>query len=89
MLAVTYEGDNTVMMQQASRFLLKMIKKFLAGKFDKITAPFKCLRRFQQVISSEASFISSFGLAEDHDLMTRNTICSVKTVVDLQSSVKN
>jgi hypothetical protein len=89
MPAVTYEGDNTVMMQQASRFLLKMVKNSLAGKFDKITAPFEYLRRFQEVISSEASFSGSFGLAEVHDLMARNTICSVKTVVDLLSSAKN
>ena len=75
MPAVTYEGDHTVMMSEASRFLLKMVKNSLAGQSDKITAPFEYLRRFQEVISSGESFSSSFDLAEVHDLMARNVIC--------------
>lgn len=44
----TYEGDNVVMMGQASRYLMKMIKKVSNGK--KLAFPFTYLNAMQETL---------------------------------------
>ena len=47
----TYEGENTVMMGQASRYLMKMIKKIKEGK--KIPFPFSYLNNMREILSQK------------------------------------
>lgn len=47
----TYEGDNTVMLGQASRFLVKMIT--LAQKGNQLPFPFTYLSKMQETLSAK------------------------------------
>lgn len=46
---VTYEGDNTVMLLQASKMLMKMVKKAIAG--TKFAFPFEYLSQIDETLS--------------------------------------
>ena len=46
----TYEGDNTVMLGQASRFLIKLVKKVSEGK--RVPAPFSYLNNMQATLTA-------------------------------------
>lgn len=56
----TYEGDNVVMMGQASRYLMKLINKVKDGK--KLTFPFTYLGRMQETLSlrNQANTVEDF-----------------------------
>lgn len=47
----TYEGDNTVMLGQASRFLIKMIT--VASKGKKLPFPFTYLCKMQETLGAK------------------------------------
>lgn len=47
----TFEGDNTVMLQQSSRYLFKLIKKHQKGK--KVESPFEYIAEIDSVLSDK------------------------------------
>ena len=52
----TYEGDNVVMMGQASRLLMKFVKKVESGK--KVPFPFEYLNKAQQTLTLRSKCVS-------------------------------
>lgn len=56
----TFEGTNVVMLQQSSRYILKMAKKALKG--TKSTGYFEYINRTQEILQmkSQASSIAEF-----------------------------
>jgi acyl-CoA oxidase len=59
----TFEGDNTVMLQQSSRYLFKLIKKHYKGK--KVESPFEYIAEIDTVLSDK--FIC-LGASKEHFL---------------------
>ena len=60
---LTFEGDNTVMLQQSSRYLFKLVKKF--GKGKKAESPFEYINEIDNVLSP--TFVC-LGIKPDHFL---------------------
>lgn len=52
----TYEGENTVMMSQSSRFLIKSFKK--AQKGTKLTFPFEYLNQGEELLSGKTKIVN-------------------------------
>ena len=65
---VTYEGENTVMTGQASRYLMKLIKKVQERK--KVDFPFQYLNDMQSSLSMKNK-VSSVEDFKDLDLLDR------------------
>lgn len=73
----TYEGENTVMLGQASRYLIKLIKK--AGEGKKLQFPFTYLNRMQTTmgIRNQARTIDDFLNLETLDLALQARACNM------------
>jgi len=63
----TFEGDNTVMLQQSSRYLFKLIKKHQKGK--KVESPFEYIAEIDSVLSDK--FVC-LGSSKEHFLNLKN-----------------
>lgn len=73
----TFEGDNTVMMQQSSRYLFKLIKRVRKGKT--LDAPFEYLNQIDSFLPSRP--VCRARTAEDFlDLMVLEEALRAKTL---------
>jgi acyl-CoA oxidase len=80
---VTWEGDNTVLIQQASRFIMKNLEKKMKGKEVK----FKCLsflKNFEGTTSAKLNLESSKDL---YDLNHINSLMEFRVNILLTKSV--
>ena len=73
----TYEGENTVMMGQASRYLVKMYKKASEGK--KLNFPFTYLNNMQATLSAKnkARTVDDFMNLDILDLALQARACNM------------
>lgn len=72
----TFEGDNTVMLQQSARYLFKLLKK--SGKGKKIEAPFEYINEIDGLLSTNCVCL---GITPEHflDLNNLDEAFKVKT----------
>lgn len=73
----TYEGENTVMLGQASRYLVKQIKKASEGK--KLTFPFTYLSQMQTTLATknQARTVEDFLNIDILDLALQARACNL------------